>query len=964
MNRRLSVLTGALALALTMTLAQAATSMASTSMAPTSMASTPAGWTTAPQQPGVSAGRDPVESALERLRADANSKLRVHRAADGVVDFVSSTDGGSMVEARGTKAPSRTAVDQLARYGEAFGIDGGTSRAVVTETFDSATGGSIVRADQVVDGVPVFGGQVVMSLDEDLGVVSVDAATTDATEVPAPMVSEARARKNALAATAKTHRVSAADLTATDRGRRLYDPAILRTTDHLGVRPVWEFEVGNGSQIRETVLVGTTRGEVALHFNDAPSLNRVVCDNSSGRTVSDADPIPACTTPARSEGGGASGVADVNAAYDHLGATSDAYDQLADIDLTALIGTGSPKRLMSTVRWCFTEDPCPYNNAFWDGTQMVFGTGYAAADDVVAHELTHGYVERTSALFAYQQSGALNESLSDVIGEVVDHRYNPDAENNDAWDLGEALPGGRVRSLKDPLLFNQPDKMTSPKFVNADFFNDAGGIHDNDGVGNRTAHLISQGGTFNGHSVTGIDGSDAGLAKTGLLYLEVIPRLTSGAEYADLGRVLGTVCDELAADAIGGFTTDNCAAVRSAAAATELALPPANPAAAAAEAPLTCAAGSRMVTLRRDDDGTDTFGFAAQGALWQRTPMNDTPSYARSGTSSWFGWSPDPSFDAIASSALTTASFGVPAAQSTYLHFNHAYLFEWYDADATFPAYYPDGGQVLVQTLSGSTWTSRTVPWVNAPNRSWGSTTAKVFGGDSHGYGSSRVDLSSLAGQTVRLVFKVLGDQDTYLPGWWLDDLRLYTCPNSVASVPRTTAVTGPSTVRISWTAPAYVGTSAIASYRITRSDGRVTTAAATARTTTLASLNLNAALTVQVAAVNGAGQVGAAGSVRIDPTATAVGAPVKVKKNRAFTVTGRVVKRGTTSVVAWAPVILQRRLATSSVWSNVATGTTNSLGVKAWAVRQQRGTYYRVLSRGVRTFFASTSGARLVKKG
>ncbi len=953
MNRRLSVLTGALTLALTVP--QAATSTASAT----------AGRPTTPQQPGVSAERDPaVESALGRLRDDANGQLRVHRAADGVIDFVSSTDGEPMVEARGTKAPSGTAADQLSRYGEAFGIDGDTSRAVVSDTFDSATGGSIVRADQVVDGVPVFGGQVVMSLDEDLGVVSVDASTTPATEVPAPLVSEERARDNALAVTAKTHRVPVAELTATGRGRRLYDPAVLHTTDHLGVRPVWEFEVGNGSEIRETVLVGTTRGEVALHFNDAPALNRVVCDHNSARTVSDGTAVPLCTTPARGEGGAASSVSDVNAAYNHLGATSDAYTQLADIDLTALIGTGSPKKLMSTVRWCFTEDPCPYSNAFWDGTQMVFGTGFAAADDVVAHELTHGYVERTSALFGYQQSGALNESLSDVIGEVVDHRHNPSPENNDDWFLGEALPGGHVRSLKDPLLFDQPDKMTSPKFVNADYFGDSGAIHDNDGVGNKTAYLISQGGTFNGRTVTGIDGSDAGLAKTGLLYLEVIPRLTSGAEYADLGRVLGTVCDELAAGDVAGFTTADCASVRTAAAATELALPPADATAAAAEAPLACSAGTRMVTLRRDDDGTNTLGFAAQGSLWQRTPANGTPNYTRSGTSSWFGWSPDPSLDGISSSALTTASFGVPAAQSTYLHFNHAYLFEWYDADTSFPAFYPDGGQVLVQTLSGSTWTSRTVPWVNAPNRAWGSTTAKVFGGDSHGYGSSRVDLSSLAGQTVRIVFKVLGDQDTYLLGWWLDDLQLYTCPNSVASVPRTTAATGPSSVRVSWSAPAYVGTSPIASYRITRSDGRITSVPASARTTTLGALNLNAALAVKVAAVNGDGQVGAAGSVRIDPTATAVGAPVKVRRNRAFTVTGRVVKRGTSSVIAGAPVILQRRLATSSVWSNVATGTTNSLGVKAWAVRQQKGTYYRVLSRGVRTFFASTSGQRLVKKG
>ncbi len=54
----------------------------------------------------------------------------------------------------------------------------------MTQTLDSATGGSVVRADQVVDGVTVFGGQVVMSLDDDQGVVSVSSATTDATQVP------------------------------------------------------------------------------------------------------------------------------------------------------------------------------------------------------------------------------------------------------------------------------------------------------------------------------------------------------------------------------------------------------------------------------------------------------------------------------------------------------------------------------------------------------------------------------------------------------------------------------------------------------------------------------------------------------------------------------------------------------------------------------------------------------------
>ncbi|WP_343424179.1 hypothetical protein [Candidatus Amarolinea dominans] len=61
-----------------------------------------------------------------------------------------------------------------------------------------------------------------------------------------------------------------------------------------------------------------------------------------------------------------------------------------------------------------------YQNAFWNGSQMVYGDGYGfpLADDVVAHELTHGVTEHESDLFYYYQSGAINESFSDLWGEL------------------------------------------------------------------------------------------------------------------------------------------------------------------------------------------------------------------------------------------------------------------------------------------------------------------------------------------------------------------------------------------------------------------------------------------------------------------------------------------------------------------------------------------------------------------
>jgi hypothetical protein len=786
-------------------------------------------------------------------------------------------------------------------------------------------------------------------------------------------VGQQRAQRTAVEAIAKGHHVGTDGLTATFVGRRLYDPAVVHESDPLGARPVWQFTVTNGSDIDETVLVGTDRGEVALHFNDAPEINRRICDNANLRTHSSNDPVPLCNTPVRIEGSAASMTsADVNDAYDNLGATSDAYSQLAGVDLTDLIGVNvlGTKTLESTVRWCYqaidadkdqSDDyGCPYANAFWDGTQMVIGAGYAGADDVVGHELTHGYVQHTSGLFSLHQSGAINESVADTIGEIVDHRDPLTPDSDAGWTIGEDLPDGAIRSLKDPTLAQQPDRMTSPLYETADIFDDNGAVHQNDGVGNKTAYLISQGGSFNGQTIIGIDGGDNGLTKTGQLYLEVIKRLTSGAQYADLGRTLIATCDEFAADGTHGFTTANCAAVRGAVAATELEKEPTDVKAANQEAPSTCAAGARRVDLRRDDDSTHQFGFTANG-LWQRTPDNQAPSYTRSGTSSWFAWDPDPTVDGVTTSQIISSSFKLPASQPSYLRFNHAYALEWYDASPRDPAFYPDGAYAFVQTLRGTTWTTRAVPWDNGPDKTLAGTSTKVFGGDSHGYGSSRMNLSSLAGQTVRVVFRVTGDQDIAAYGWWVDDIRAYTCPNAVASVPATTVTAATTSAKVAWTAPSYVGGSPIASYRITRSDGKVSTAAASARAITLTGLRANTNVTVKVAALTRDGHVGAASSVPVYATTNTLSSLARVKKKAAFTITVRSVRRGTRTVVAGMRVTLQRHLRGASVWRTVSTATTNASGAHTWSLRQTAGSYYRVVSPGVRTSLGTTSAPRTV---
>src|SRR3954469_8345985 len=152
----------------------------------------PQGAFATPEPPAASAtpGSDAAPTdAIRDLEADADGAVRVTRDASGDVAFVTSADGGAMLDSEAA-TPRGSAQEQLQDHGDAFGIDGTTSRAVVTQTLASATGGSVVRAEQLVDGVPVFGGQLVLSLDEHRDVVSVASATTDATRVPAPKVSE------------------------------------------------------------------------------------------------------------------------------------------------------------------------------------------------------------------------------------------------------------------------------------------------------------------------------------------------------------------------------------------------------------------------------------------------------------------------------------------------------------------------------------------------------------------------------------------------------------------------------------------------------------------------------------------------------------------------------------------------------------------------------------------------------
>ncbi|MFF8956087.1 M4 family metallopeptidase [Streptomyces sp. NPDC014894] len=191
--------------------------------------------------------------------------------------------------------------------------------------------------------------------------------------------------------------------------------------------------------------------------------------------------------------------ATVNRVYAGLGATFELL--LKSYGRSSLDGEGLP--LIASVH--YDEK---YGNAFWDGEQMVFGDGdgeifldFSIPVDVIAHELAHGLTQYTANLEYFSQSGALNESVSDVIGSLVKQYTLGQTADEADWLIGAGLLAPRVtgvalRSLKAPgtaydddVLGKDPQPATMDDYVRTG--RDNGGVHINSGIPNHAFYLLA-----------------------------------------------------------------------------------------------------------------------------------------------------------------------------------------------------------------------------------------------------------------------------------------------------------------------------------------------------------------------------------------------------------------------------------------------------------------------------------------
>jgi Zn-dependent metalloprotease len=225
----------------------------------------------------------------------------------------------------------------------------------------------------------------------------------------------------------------------------------------------------------------------------------------------------------------------VNEAFDGLGATHqfflDVYernsidDQGLALDATVHFGQR-------------------YDNAFWNGQQMVFGDGdgeifnrFTISLDVIGHELAHGVTEDEAELAYLFQPGALNESLSDVFGSLVRQYALRQTVDEADWLIGAGLftavvNGVALRSMKapgtaydDPVVGRDPQPAHMKDFVRT--YDDNGGVHINSGIPNRAFYLVA--GALGGHA----------WERAGRIWYETLrdPQLRTNAGFARFARL-------------------------------------------------------------------------------------------------------------------------------------------------------------------------------------------------------------------------------------------------------------------------------------------------------------------------------------------------------------------------------------------------------------------------------------------
>ncbi|MBZ4420846.1 M4 family metallopeptidase [Myxococcus sp. RHST-1-4] len=384
-----------------------------------------------------------------------------------------STATGSAQKAREAGGEAREALGDIAA---AFRLR--NDELVFRRSSVDPQGHQHLRFRQLLNGLPVVGSELVIHADAQGFIYAANGTARGAR----PASTEP---KVASEAALKAAELGSSALRATASGPATLVYLFPEGSDEP--RLSWQVRIlgeREGMPADDLVYVDAERGAVlAVHPQLHSALNRRVYTANNGSTTPG--------TLVRSEGQAPTGDAHVDMNYDQLGVTYNCYNTLFGRDSYDNAGA----TLISTVHYGSN-----YVNAYWDGTQMVYGDGNGVDSielgkdlDVTVHELTHAVTDTESDLIYSGESGGLNESMSDIFSGVCESWTRGWATDADVFKVGEDIwtpnvAGDALRYMDDPAADD----------VSLDFYGDYSSgvdVHYSSGISNLVFSLLSKGGT-------------------------------------------------------------------------------------------------------------------------------------------------------------------------------------------------------------------------------------------------------------------------------------------------------------------------------------------------------------------------------------------------------------------------------------------------------------------------------------
>lgn len=744
-----------------------------------------------------------VPAAENTAGDDRDAGLRIHRSSrTGLATFVTAADGKAIPVPHRAGKQRPDASDFLVTHGALFGVIDHVQQLVLHKVQTDTLGHTHTTYHQIHKGVPVFSG--VLKVHEDAtGTIIV--ANGDFY----PSATKVKTVPSLQAATA-----IAIAQRSIDRRQ-----AVAERSELVIVDPGWYGDAAIGPHlayhiiltdlsvpVREAFFVDAHRGWILDQWSLLETVrHREVYDGRGSWE------LPGILV--RAEGDRPVALADANLAYDYAGDVYDYFFRAFGRDGV----DGAGMTLVLTVN--STAPLCP--NAFWSGSQMVF-CWETVTDDITGHEIGHGITEYTANLIYQNQPGQLNESYSDIFGELIDLfngnaaivgppggtpwpkdadylspgtdtpnnlrsacSYSPDYNDGVRWLAGEdALAfGGAIRDMWEPTCFGDPDRAYHPYQTCSPF--DNGGVHSGSGIPNHAFAILTDGATFNGQTVMGIGAINA----AAVWYRALTTYLTMASDFEDAYYALNQAALDLVGVMIkdprdgseyGQFLASDALEVDRALLAVEMN----TEGACGAIAPVLDSTHLNKCTNPEvfffDDFESDVFWSASNTRPptpydWVR--LSDGLPSGRSGTV-WFAEDRNigdcDTQDERAVHFLMSQIIWIPLGSSSpRLSFTH-YV-------ETEPGY--DGGNVKI-SVNGDAW--MVIPGTaflhNPYNASLLGTNPLAgeegWTGAGTEWGTSIVDLSGIAsgGDSVLLRFDFGKDGCYGITGWFIDDVELYTC--------------------------------------------------------------------------------------------------------------------------------------------------------------------------------------------